>query len=277
MQRRPVRSASGTVVERAALPTPCLSQRILDLQAEADAEPEAIGRLYDKLFLKHFGFPSPRRASTRANIAFGRVFAWCTRHGVRIADYIAANMLLLKPRLGRHTFQPLMLSGERAERRYNGVLGRANRRFQSGSMRVFDDRETWLGRLRAAVCVSEQDVAEVYVEVNLAGEELSWADAAGMVETTDEWRQFQRRGLAFHDLIVRYGIVAAEREALLASLRAAWAVAERLEHGLPDKIAYHRFSWPAFVRLLRYLGFAPKRTEQVLVPLCVGGSQWGNW
>jgi len=275
MQRMPVRSARGAVP--ASLPNQSLSQRLHDLRAQTDVRPEQIGALFDVLHRRHFGRPSRRRSTWRNNVTLGRVFAWCLNHDVNPEDFISANMLLLKPRLGRHTFWPNMLLGPRAEARYNGVLSRANRRFSAGSMHVFESRETWLGCIRANLATSELEVAELFCALALADDPITWEQAAAAVRTHQDWRDYRDRVGCWSRLLQSLGRDGALREGLIASLSAAWQVAEMHRHGLGDCIGVTDFSWPAFVKLLRHVGFAPVKRDPVVFAASAGGRRWGNW
>lgn len=275
MQRMPVRSAR--VVAPASLPNQSLAQRLQDLRAETDVRPDQMGALFDALFHHHFGRPSRRRASLQDNITFGRVFAWCLNHDVNPEDFISANMLLLRSRLGRHAFRPNMLVGANAEARYNGVLGRANRRFGTGTMRVFESRETWLGRIRANLAASEFEVADLFVSLALADDQVSWEQAVASVRTHQDWRDYQARVGCWNRLATSLGRDGALREGLIAKLTAAWQIAERLRHGLGDCIGVSDFSWGAFVRLLRHAGFEPKQRDHADFVSTAGGRTWGNW
>jgi hypothetical protein len=275
MQRIPVRSAR-TVVP-ASLPNQSLSQRLHDLQAQTDVRPEQMGALFDALFAQHFGRPAHRKHSWRDDVTFGRVFAWCLNHDVNPEDFISANMLLLRPRLGRHAFRPNMLVGANAEARYNGVLGRANRRFGTGSMRVFDSRETWLGRIRANLATSELEVAELFCSLALADDPITWEQATRAVRTHQDWQDYHARVGCWNRMSWSLGRDGAAREGLIASLSAAWQLAEKHRHGLGDCIGVTDFSWPAFVKLLRHVGFGPAKQERVEFAMSAGGSRWGNW
>jgi hypothetical protein len=275
MQRMPVRSAR--VVAPASLPNQSLAQRLQDLRSQTDVRPDMLGPLFDALFLQHFGRPSRRRASLRDNTMFGRVFAWCLSHEVNPEDFISANMILLRPRLGRHAFRPNMLLGPKAEARYNGVIGRANRRFGTGSTRVFESRETWLGRVRANLLTSELEVAELFCSLALAGDPIEWTAAAASIRTHQDWRDYRDRVGCWNRLVTTLGREGAVREGLTASLGAAWQIAERHRSGLGDCIGVTDFSWPAFVRLLRHLELAPRKRDQVDFVAMAGGRKWGNW
>lgn len=276
MQRMPVRTASAVV--SASSPYQSLSQRLQDLRAQTDVRPENMGALYDALHLQIFGRRSHRRGSSLAtSTTFGRVYAWCLNRDVKPEDYIAANMRLLRDRLGRHLFRPNMLLGPRAEARYNGALGRANRRFGAGSMHVFESRETWLGRIRVNLALSELEVAELFCSLALVGDPITWAEAAASVRTNQDWRDYQARVGCWTRIEDAYGRESAQREGLLARLTAAWQIAEKHRHGLGDCIGVTDFSWPAFVKLLQHVGLGVKPREKVEFAKAAGGTKWGNW
>lgn len=275
MQRIPVRTASGTVVAPSS-PYKSLSQRVVELRKVAAPRPDEVARLYDRLFLEHFGRRPRRGPSLADNTSFGRALAWCLNHDVRIEDFISANMLLLRHRLGRHPFRPNMLCGPGAEARYNGVLGRANRRFARGDVRVFG-RETRLGFIRLQLQTTEHDVADLWCSLALAGDPITWEQAAALVKQTDEWAQFQARRGCWFELVRDYGSEAAEREGLLASLSAAWQIAEKFQVGLADRISVTDWSWNAFLRLLQHVLPKPRPKPEGEFASFAGGKTWGNW
>lgn len=275
MQRIPVRTACGPAVAPVS-PYQSLSQRVAELRKVAAPRPDEVARLYDRLFLEHFGKPSRRVPSLRDNTSFGRVLSWCLNHDVRVEDFISANMLLLRHRLGRHAFRPNMLCGPGAEARYNGVLGRANRRFARGDVRVFG-RETRLGFIRMQLQTTEHDIADLWCSLALAGDPITWDQAVESVKRTDEWTQYQARRGCWLELVNSYGREAAEREGLLASLSAAWQIAERFQVGLADRIGIVDWSWAAFLRLLQHVLPKPKPKPESEFAEFAGGKIWGNW
>ncbi len=244
MQRTPV--LSSDVPERAALRSRSLSQWVQDLDQQVEVTPELIGKLYDALHLKHFGRPSRRRNTPQNNIAFGRAFAFCVRREIEPAAFISANMVLLRDWLNRSrlSFQPNMLSGPKAEDRYNGYMRRANSRFRRGDHRVLDGSDTQIGRLRDELFADEHAVAERYVALHVADDPLPWASVAAAVQTGDSWKEMTaKRGVWF-------SLERPAEEMQLARLRAAWAIAETYRHGLGDSIGFTDFGWPAFAALI---------------------------
>lgn len=281
MQRTP--AIAGPDDEIYESPHSSLSQRLVALRDRLDSHPVLIGEIYDALYLKHFGVPSRRKRSTTNNLAFGRVFAWCLNHEVAVADYIAANMLLLRDRYplraksGRViNFTPGVLVGSKAEARYNGVLRRANSRHRQGTTDVFDATETWLGRIRSNLFQAEYDVAEVFVSAHLDGRSPSWRDVSGDVETNQDWRDFYAGRGAFASVANSYSRERAVTELMFAQLRAAWCVAEGVQHGLADRVGFSDFNWPDFSRLMCYVrDQRPKRERVDVTPH--SGSSWGKW
>ena len=271
MQRMPVRSAR--VVAPASIPNQSLAERLRDLKSQTDVRPVEMGKLYDRLFQQHFGRWPHRRSSLKDNAMFGRVFAWCLNHDVNPEDYISANMRLLGPRLGRHPFRPNMLLGPKAEARYNGAIGRANRRFGSGSQRAFLSRETWIGRIRTNLALSELEVADLFVSLSLAGDSITFEDASTMIQTSQDWQDYRNKTGCWSKLVWQFGPDGAKREGLIATLTAAWQIAEKLRHGLGDCIGFVDFSWSGFVRILMHAGFVAKDRGDTVSLL--GMRMWG--
>ena len=277
MERTPVNSSRSA--KRARLPYHSLAERLEELRLEVDREPDAlfVGRLYDHLYRAHFDKPSRRDPSNmRTNTILGRVFSWCLQHDVDVATYIAANMTLLKPRLGRHGFQPNMLSGENAAMRYNGYLSRANKRYRRGTHEVFIGSETWLGRTREQLAMAEETVADYFVRLNLKDRDVTWDEAIEVCEVSDAWIEFTNGRGAWRTFAKLYDSKRPEQERRLMQLRAAWAVAQGLRSGLPNRIGFTEFSWPAFLDLMRQVLPAPRPMVSV-GDVDDLGDTWGNW
>ncbi len=228
-----------------------LSEQLVDLRARLDNPPQEFdqGRIYDQLHLLIFGTRSRRkRTSLRNSVILGRLYSWCLDRGVDFPTYVSAQMTLCRG--GARAFRVNYLWGERAERRYNGYLRRANSRYRKGSREAFVGTETWVGRVRHELALSEAEVADIYVHACLAGHEIEWDEAVAAANVSDTWRRFVRkRGdwLRFADL---FGEDRANGEGDLMRLAAAWQVAEGIRHGLPDCIGVTDFSWSAFAALM---------------------------
>lgn len=277
MERTPVTSSRNA--KRARLPYHSLAERLEELRREVDREPDAtfVGRLYDHLYRTHFDRPSRRDPSNmRTNTILGRVFSWCLQNEVDVATYIAANMTLLKPRLGRHGFQPNMLSGDNAAMRYNGYLSRANKRYRRGTHEVFIGSETWLGRTREQLVMAEEAVADYFVRLNLRGIDVTWDAAVEVCEVTDAWIEFTNHRGAWRTFAQLYDSKRPEQERRLMQLRAAWAVSQGLRTGLPNRIGFTEFSWPAFLDLMRQVLPDPRPMVSVGAVDDLGDA-WGNW
>lgn len=302
MQRIAYRSertavASPEVTERS------LSQKLVESHALLNRLPESIELLYDRLFILHFGRQSMRRNTPRNVSALSRIATWCAQHRVNVADYISANFILLSTR-GVNTFKktkptddetpepskrpkgkkrwrvrivPAWLSGPTAERRYNGVLGRANRRFQVGSISAFTN-ETWIGRLRENLFYAESGAGELFVSLRLAGDPITWAQAVELTKPSNpDWADFQHRVGCFSVMANLLGEQRATAEARFAALRAAWSVAERVQPGLADRIGFTEFSWSAFADVLAYATESRRARTACADVFVDGGRTWGNW
>lgn len=276
LDRTPV---AADAPKRAKLPYQSLAERLAEHRKQTDRSPDPtfVGRLYDHLYQLHFDRPSRRRSDDlRTNAILGRVFSWCVMHDVDVATYIAANMTLLKDRLGRHSFQPNMLSGEKAANRYNGYLSRANKRYRRGTHEVFVGSETGIGRLREQLALSEESVAEYYVRVNLRGVTVTWEDAIDCADVTSEWVDFTNHRGCWRSLAEVYGQDRPAQEFRLMQLRAAWSVAQGLQNGLPNRIGFTEFSWRAFLDLMQQV-LPERKPAPAGVDLTDIGDTWGNW
>jgi hypothetical protein len=219
-------------------------------------------KLYDALYLKHFGKRSRRKRSSRNDVLFGRLLTFFVMDDVDPETFISANMAMLHDSCvgSRYGFQPNMLSGERARARHNIFIRRANRRYKRGRSDVFDS-STDLGRFRTTLSESEADVARCFLTYD-----VSWSDAVSLAEPPDLWLAV-RRGAhrCAYDL---------DQEKNLATLTAAVSVAEEFATGLSTRIGFDRWSWEGFRVLVRRL--YPVPTSQPSLDLVgISGSAYG--
>lgn len=285
--------------ERTAVATPqvaerSLSQKLVELHTELNRLPESAEKVYDRLFALHLGEPSRRKDTPRNRALLERAQAWCAQHRVSFADYISANLILLRTRgwsperksarsytrKGR-TFRvrivPSWLLGAAAERRYNGVLGRANRRYQTGSTLVFP-RATWIGCIRENLFYAEFGAGELFVSLRLAGDPITWEEAVALTTPNNpDWSDFQRQVGRFTQLVTLVNQQRAVAERDFARLRAAWSVAQRVQPGLADRIGFTEFSWPAFADILAYATEDRRARRERNEIILAGGRTWGNW
>lgn len=251
VNRQPVLDATHR--ERASLPYFSLSERVRDLEHELDriAPEDLQGKIYDQLYRLHFGRRSFRRNDNmRHNTALGRAYRWCLENEVDFATFVAANMTLLGDRCGRYGFQPNMLSGENAIRRYNGYVARANRRYRRGNRDAFGGK-TWIGLIRQRATATETEIGDLFVHTNLSGGSLTWEDACDLVERSEEWSDLQQRRGAYLRIADLYGKYRADRERTLVTWKAVWNVAQGLRHGLPDHFGFTEMTWSFFLDFAR--------------------------
>ena len=289
MQRFPV-VIPGQRCRRASLPYHSLAERAHELQSQLDAEPAphatphahtleglTVPEIYDKLYLDFFEERSRRKNSERNANALQRAWTWCVDNKVDFGTYVAANMTLMRDKTLRYGFQPNMLSGVNAQKRYHGYMARTNRQFRHGHRSARIQTDTWLGRTRVAAVLTETAVAEIYVGANLNDCATTWEEA--MVSAGGlcvEWKSLtNRRGKAWVELCKLWNTERAESERQLMILHAAWNVAQGLQPGLPERIGYTEFLWPSFLSLMQEI--LPERRVREKVDLSdVDVVQWGK-
>lgn len=276
MQRFPV-VIPGQRCRRASLPHHSLAERVHELQSELDEEPiQDAGAIYDKLYLELLGEESRRKPSPRNKAMLTRAWAWCEDNKVDFGTYVAANMTLLRTSSKRR-FQPNMLSGANAQNRYHGYMARANRRYRHGHRDAFAATETWLGRTRVNAVLSETSIAEIYVGANLNDCPTTWEEAMGAADTLcAEWTSLtNRRGKVWVEISKLWDSKRAESERQLMIVSAAWNVAQGIQPGLPERIGYTEFQWPAFLSLMQEI--LPERRVREKVDLSdVDVLLWGK-
>lgn len=208
----------------------------LDLDVEM---PELYARVYELYFGRRpvmASVQSPSRASILSRL---RVF--CIREDIDVTFWIAANMAAMQQacktgRVGamRSGFQPNMLVGEGARRRYNIAITKLSK------LRRVVVEELLLKYSRARVqhklVACEQSVGEMYVASWVIGKPMTWLEARRAVKTSLEWRGMQR-----DSALARY-----------VMLQAAFYVVSRYKVGLADYVGLQgEFSWEALARLMR--------------------------
>jgi len=274
------------------------------LAQEADKELEALSvetidesqfrEIYVHLYQLHFR-STPRLRSPKkdpkTDLIFSRVYSWCVFNDADPATYITANMhgmtrwLDEKRKTNRKiTFQPNMLSGPNAIRRYEIYVSMANRR-KRGDVDGYDYR-TVEGHRRAEFLLTEQEVARRYVAAAIAGSPCEWFDAIEETRERDlldpEWEALYRwsRGKPLDDrsahtvdsLICCYGKSGLRTELEAYRSLAAVYVARTYRADLPDVVGCDVFSWDALIELLMAL---PRRSSRPVDLSRVSGTLWG--
>ena len=231
-----------------------------------------IPNLYCRLHEKHFGrLPSKKSIETRMAVnTFVRLRKFCKKTGADPITFVTAQMHGMKSLLKDNeqmSFQPTMLSGKNAVKRYNIYISIAARRQRTLSDTL--DSETTLDKLLSMLTLNEEIVAEYYVASILIGEAIDWDDAIDEVEPDDDWVAINSElvNLNKEGKILRFKLARIYSSDLLsrcksvAQLRAAIAIAGKYVAGLPHLIGYNKeFFWEAYASFLkRILGDRVKK------------------
>ncbi len=219
--------------------------------------------VYAVLYEKHFGRrPSAAHleAARTVRILY-RVQAYCRASDIELAMYIGAQMRGMKKggfpvRFGRSIgFQPNMLLGEKALRRYDIDVQKGRKRFQSPVENVHDS-DTMVGKLMDLFTLDEMEVAEYFVHATLVGEDVTWGRAIKQTHPSEEWYGVDlvergwpgTRALSALRQDFTHTVVFGCKE--VGRLRAAVSIAAQVKPGLADRIGASVFEWPAFADML---------------------------
>lgn len=252
-----------------------------ELLAEAEVtlddvrDGESVEETYTRLHQEFFGRRPRHGASARHAKAFETVRNLPPE--IDRETYIAGNMWAMQAfaKESPYGFQPMMLSGERAMRRYHAYLGQMRRRFRHGR-HTAKTSHTERGRLRRELFETEHEIAEWFVSARVAGKQTTWSDAVSYVNPGAVWTAAHKGGPVdtYHRLCSVFGTQAVPREAVYATLRVACAIAEQYEHRLADRIGVRVFDWPAFADLVARI--LPSQNDDVVACDLVGveGRTW---
>jgi hypothetical protein len=254
-----------------------------------------IDSLYIRLYQQHFG-STPRHAkATQYRDVLKWVQKFCVSEGIDPAMWITAQMHGLKAWF-RHqqkkskkiVFLPTMLRGVKAKARYNIYTRMAQRQYRRVAADSFDE---WTdeGALLARLTGVEEQIGDYYVRVTMQGGTPTLEDAVDHVSLDMYWASvfldikaekglmqfFKHRTL----LRRRFGADRLKQLKQVARIRAAFNVAERFCHGLPDSIGVAEgveVEWKALARLLCRLKPEVKQREKVVDMDSVSGVLWGG-
>lgn len=253
-----------------------LSELLFAAEREIDTQRdrETVEDTYRRLYRDFFGRAPRHGQSVMHERGFDAVKA--LPDDVDRETYIAGNMWAMRDfaNASRFGFQPMMLSGERAMRRYHAYLGRLRRRYRCGK-HTSNNTSNELGKVRRQLFEGEHAVAEWFVAGRVAGRVERWEDAVAYVSPSDVWTAAHGYGpkRTYHRLCTTVGTRRLAAECAYATLRAASAIAEQYQHRLADRIGVRGFDWGAFADLIqttvqpRAGGDAPDLTE-------VSGKAW---
>lgn len=253
----------------------------------------SVEALYARLYEKHYGRAPTRKsmATTRSRNAFEHVRKLVESEGVDPALYVTANMhgmaawLEEQKRIGRAnvSFQPNMLSGENAYRRYVVYCRRARKQAYGADVEAMDGL-TYLGDLINEIAADEERIGHYYVVSWISDDRITWVEAAMEAEPEAAWMStdptFMRSGYAYpkkyaDSLSWRFGMDGVRQIKKVARLRAAVAVANLMTPGLADQLGCHtRFRWRAFAELMAML-FPKVEREELSELLKQIGCFWG--
>lgn len=267
---------------------------------EADSARAIFAALWEQHYGSDFFFRRPDQLRTakqrqyyrRAVAAAERAADTCRARGLDLATFITAQMdtfAAMRAR-GEHawirrakTFPVNWLSGKGALPRYRVYLTIAYRQMRRARADALDHCTT-LGRLREQLAADEEAVAAEFCRAWRTDGTATWDASVAAVQPSDTWRAVTARQQApvaavrqhYRRLRTRYGEARLVQEHRLATLRSAFALAETVQHGLPDRIGFTDWSWPSFARLLtRVVGPLPHVTDRPVLDGALGGRLWG--
>ena len=280
---------------------PSLSERLAELDEAAKVEtdlgddPHGYGKnvveLYCRIFRNQYGFPVHARARSSDKLwkIMERVQAFCEKEGFDLATYITAQMYYMKPWLEsdrnprKLTFQPNMLLGDNARRRHETYVRVTKRRFKQVTADTRESQSaigTFIGFLRD----DEEPIGSYFIAAAIADDPVEWDVAVDLAAPGKDWKALylpddrQTPGVRANrmELARKYGEANIRREAKRARLHAAWRVAARYEHGLPDRIGFTgEFTWDGLAVLLTRLFKGLGKYEHIDLQ-GVPGVEWGN-
>lgn len=258
--------------------TPSLSEHIAQLAKSRHAgeagAPETPEALYVRLCREATG-QTPRLVTDRQRAVFTAVVKSCAEQGIDLATYIAGNIWALRRWLATHTrigFQPTLLSGENALRRYHAYLGHLSRHFKRARHGA-NVGETPAATFRRQLFLGEFAFGEAFVAQFLAFGEATVASAIEEADPNEKWLGLEtQRKSAYHAACVLFGAKGLKLERECARLNAAAAVAETYQHGLADRIGFTEFTWLGLARLIKRL--VPTRTRERVELSDVEGAVW---
>ena len=253
--------------------------------------------VYSRVYQQHFArAPNVSLASSpRAAKAFKWVREFCEPEGIDPAMWITAQMHGLKKWLNdpernkrKIGFMPTMLAGENAKKRYNVYVRMAQARYKRASCDTFDT-QTDEGILLAELTGAEERIGEYYVRSMILGREPTLEDAVEHAAPGASWISVfldidpEKELMEFFKYATRlkrrFGEDRLARFKEAATIHAAFNVAERFGHGLPDWIGIAdgvEFQWKALARLLYRLKPEAKQREKVTNMSGVPGFLWGG-
>lgn len=249
----------------------CECEQSLETASSASVED-----IYARVYREFFGRLPRHGASTVHKRAFDYVREVTADGSVDVETYIAGNMWALQEfaSKNRYGFQPMMLQGERAMRRYSAYLGRLARRYRHAK-HSGHTTGTERGDMRRMLFESEHEVGEWYTASVVAGRAVTFEQAIEHVAPSDVWIALQSKGQskAYARACLIFGSANVQAEKRLASLRAAEAVANSYESGLADRVGVQRFDWHSFALLVKRL-IAPVMVERATAPVDHWVEKW---
>ena len=248
-----------------------LSEQVAEAEAAFLHPPETFLEAYKRMFVQFFGRVPHGLNAPRNAKALARAKALCDERGIPYWVWISAQMHCMLPWLNssltpgaRVGFQPRMLAGSGAERRYKGYVEYRHKVYRNVS--AVPPSETEEGLLLAILQGAEESYGSAIVnDLPVPDMPLTWR---AVIDGDKEHSAFM------HYALIR-DKMGPERLSLLrrlVQLRAAFSVVEKVKHGLPDLIGvapFERFDWPFMRDFLRRL-FPPKRKEAVSLSFADG-------
>lgn len=239
---------------------------------EIDTEMDA-DELYARLYQKHYGRrPRPDLfRSKRWRAWLNKAETFCEEKDIDLSVWMTAQMHGMKKWImaqrktnKRIAFQPNMLVGEKAFRRYEIYRAIARRRFKQARDTTMDS-DTEIGKFIEALLDGEEVVGGYYVAARVAGDRMSWEQAIEETSPPSLWKMI-RGGMKdkeyrrwFLATVNRYSVERIHQWRWLARVRAMVNVARHYNAILPDRIGVDENpTWDGIAALLARLYAGPK-------------------
>jgi len=266
-----------------------IAQRVAHLERDiASFTAIDITTLYEQLFLRHFGVKTRTAGKPHAQKFLTRVKELCTKFGIDPETYIVAQMDALKPWLSeprqvarKMRFQPSMLSGENAARRYNGYLITAYYRMRKVDARALDI-QSYEGKMVSQAYADELEIVSDYVDEVYAGGKQTYEQIATSEKRTPAWFALVSTSKDLKVEVLRSGIVDVYGLKYLRKLRrlirfkVALATCERYRAGLSARLAARdSFTWNDFASAVKRLVPPRKRGNEADLT-GIPGAEWGR-
>ena len=229
-----------------------------------DKREDNVVDVYCWAYKQHFG-RKPRRESLESGRGLTHITSanmYCIKHSIKFSEWVAVQMYALRDHLPETWgFQPNMLRGANAEKRWQTQQEMDTRRFKKAGGTTFANK-TELGSLWQELTLEEEDVGEFYVASVVRNIKVTWQEAVVFTRPSDLWRAVvekeQARTMAgrsiYSQLSQQHSADLLEQSYALARARAYVRVAATYDPTLPERIGVSgTVTWEALAELLRKL------------------------